>query len=54
MNEVHRKVESVVYEFSISEEFDNFLSECQNNNLIELKRKNKELFNSYFDLFNTI
>ncbi|HDJ1466757.1 TPA: hypothetical protein PPO51_002502 [Clostridioides difficile] len=51
---MHRKVESVVYEFSISEEFDNFLSECQNNNLIELKRKNKELFNSYFDLFNTI
>ncbi|HBF4443218.1 TPA: hypothetical protein KON86_002850 [Clostridioides difficile] len=51
---MHRKVESVVYEFSISEEFDNFLSECQNNNLIELKRKNKELFNSYFELFNTI
>lgn len=51
---MHRKVESVIYEFSISEEFDNFLSECQNNNLIELKRKNKELFNSYFELFNTI
>lgn len=54
MDGVHEKVEDIVYKFSISEEFDNFLSECQNNNLIELKRKNKALFNSYFELFNSI
>lgn len=47
-------MENIVYEFSISEEFDNFLSECQNNYLIELKIKNKALFNSYFELFNSI
>lgn len=47
-------MENIVYEFSISEEFDNFLSECQNNYLIELKIKNKALFNLYFELFNSI
>ncbi|HBF4772688.1 Uncharacterised protein [Clostridioides difficile] len=47
-------MENIVCEFSISEEFDNFLSECQANNLIELKRKNKSLFNSYFEIFDYI
>ncbi|HFL3266470.1 TPA: hypothetical protein ACG3I4_002420 [Clostridioides difficile] len=47
-------MENIIYKFSISEEFDNFLSECQNNALKELKRKNIAIFNSYYKLSSSI
>ncbi|MCC0684318.1 hypothetical protein [Clostridioides sp. ZZV14-6345] len=47
-------MENIIYKFSITEEFDNFLSECQNNALKELKRKNIAIFNSYYKLSSII